>query len=154
VKVLIEKPKRNRLYNQKDLAYLRRFSRGVLHSQDFNNRFKATPSTHETVLELGPGDAPAAEFCIEKGWPPENITCLDRAVSPTPLVEGVKRVYADLNRIGQLLEKGEMPEDLNMMPHSYDIVFATHIHGSRLTPRRKELVAKFFLRDGGLLISW
>jgi hypothetical protein len=111
-----------------------------------------TPGNYPKAIDLCSGDGALALFLIQRGWKPENITCVDRYISPTPLVTGVSWLYMDLNLLATALETHEpVPSCIGQLRGAFDVV--THIQGY-LQRDEQKYVNEFFIRDKGYLYGY
>jgi hypothetical protein len=114
----------------------------------------ASPATHPKVLELFAGDAPLSYWLSRRGW--SNFTCIDMAMSPTSLApDNTTWIYANLQELITRLTNKENVGDFAAMANTFDIVTSTFAIQKRyFFPKRdRDILGKFFVREGGFIYS-
>ena len=82
-----------------------------------------TPQTHPQVVDLCAGDGSIARILADNGWSLSIITCIDKLVSPTPLVEGVRWLYWDLRELAKsVIGDVSLPTEVVKKRNSFDVV--------------------------------
>lgn len=116
------------------------------------------PDSHPKVIELCAGDGSVLANLRERGWNPENMTAVDKHISPDALVP-CEWLYADLEKFDILLAEKDLKEinDSGLMPYrgQFDAGFLVqgHFmdHGDSWQAARR--VTQFFVKEGGPVIT-
>jgi len=66
-------------------------------------KYGITSETHPKAIDICAGDGSWARILCDNGWKEENILCVDRYKSGSPLVSGVESNYWDINALGKRL---------------------------------------------------
>ncbi|MDO8619386.1 MAG: hypothetical protein Q7R49_05605 [Candidatus Daviesbacteria bacterium] len=110
-----------------------------------------TPSSHPTAADLCAGDGSWARMLLDHGWDESNLTCIDSAKSPTPLVPGANWLYWDLEALStRLFLKKSLPEEILSKQHTFDIVFTLYTPLTRIS---EETMGIFLIRPGGYIFN-
>ena len=110
-----------------------------------------SPTTHPRVVDLCSGDGSLAHMMTELGWQPDNITCIDLCISPTPKVQDVHWKYMNLKNLAFSLKYNwDIPPEVNEYRHTFDVV--TEWLGF-LGEKDRFLLSHFFSRPGGYILN-
>ena len=136
-------------YPNSNLLPIRRASleAGFHREQNYFSHHQINPNRYPKVCDLSSGDGAIALFLIQKGWKPQDITCIDKYTSTTPLADGVIWEYIDLQALADtLIYGGKLPDEVEKMRESFNLV--THAYSHLLYPY-EATVNRFFVQPGG-----
>lgn len=113
-----------------------------------------TPETYPRALDLYAGDGSWARRFVEHGWDPQNVTCIDRARTETPLVQDARWIYMDLIVLSEFLRQHyRLPSGAEALRHRWDLVASSYGAILAEDPRADQLLlAQFFVRKKGAMI--
>ena len=115
------------------------------------SRYHVTPATHPRVVDLFTGDGSIAKMIMNMGWQPDNITCIDQCISPTPVVQGVHWEYMYLHSLAHALKYHlAIPSKVEHYRHAFDVVMEWLGYGD---PKDIAILYKFFARPGGYIFK-
>ena len=111
-----------------------------------------SPQDFPKVVDLFAGDGSWAQRLVSSGWKTEDITCIDRAQTETPLVGGLNWHYWDLALLARVIKDGNiMPDEVLGLKGKFDLAFlsfgACYLPSTAASP---DDFCGFFLRNGGL----
>ena len=112
-----------------------------------------TKRTHPHVIDLFSGDAGVARILRDLGWQESDILCVDRHISPTPLLTGVTWKYWDLSELARSLKNSEnIPSEIMKLRATFDITIA--MTGESVSFLQTGLlVCNYFIRKGGYILT-
>jgi hypothetical protein len=113
----------------------------------------ATPASHPNVVDLCAGDGSMARILADQGWDESRILCVDRYISPTPLVENVRWAYWDLEALGRSLVLGEvLSEQIERYREGFDITCL--VNGLPNQSAYGRAISRFFSKPNSLLLPF
>ncbi len=112
------------------------------------------PEKYPRALDLYAGDGSWARRFVEHGWDPQNVTCIDRDRTETPLVPEARWIYMDLFYLAEFLrEHYRLPAGAEALRHRWDLVASSYGAIVAKDPRADQLLlAQFFVRKKGAMI--
>lgn len=115
---------------------------------------KVTAEKFPRAVDLFAGDGSWARRLIDNGWKPENITCIDIYVSPTPLVEGVNWRHMNLVALYEALKKRAiLPTEVESLRGGWDLTTMSYgsvlYGGDQYSDKR---ISRFFTRPKGIML--
>lgn len=111
---------------------------------------KITPHNHPFAADVFAGDGSMAYLLNREGWNPSNITCIDRAISRRPLVDGVNWLYWDIYKLDEALHGSyQLPPEVEMYRGRFDLVMSLQSQclDSGIT------VCSFLVKPGGQILT-
>lgn len=111
---------------------------------------KITKESHPKAIDLCAGDGSYARILVDNGWKGQNMTCVDRFRTRTPLVKDAVWRYWDLEQMAHELQlRQPMPEEITLLKGSFDIAFFWF---SRFIKKEDRLlVCRYLVRPDGYI---
>lgn len=115
------------------------------------DRCGISPEICPVVADVCAGDGGWARILTDNGWRPENITCIDRKRTETPLVAGVNWEYWDVEELGtEILLGRPLPDAVKLYENRFDLVLLVNGGISR---HCSDAVGRFLVCPGGKVFN-
>jgi hypothetical protein len=109
-----------------------------------------TPISHPKAVDLCAGDGSFARMLVENGWNEEDITCVDRFHTTTPLVSQSTWLYWDLRALASaVMQQLPIPTEVASYRHQFDV--AVLMQGEKMDWGEEDIVCEYLVRPGGYI---